>query len=76
MGRGGAVLPAAQRLHGDRAAQRTRLLPVEPEAQALLTEHVLGTRGHRDCHPSREAAGTAGTPGVWEVNPRLPKPVV
>lgn len=65
MGRGGAVLPAAQGLHGDRAAQRTRLLPVEPQAQALLTEHVLGTEGR-----------AAHTHSMWDTNPSLPKLMV
>lgn len=65
MGRGGAILPAAQGLHADRAAQGTRLLPVEPQAQALLTEHVLGTQAL--------SPAAAATPRVWGVNPSLPK---
>lgn len=39
--RGGAVLPAAQGLDDGGATQRTRSLPVEPQAQALLAEHML-----------------------------------
>lgn len=41
--RGGAVLPASQGLNDSRATQRTCSLPVEPQAQALLAEHVLQT---------------------------------
>lgn len=39
--RGGAVLPASQGLNDSRATQRARSLPVEPQTQALLAEHVL-----------------------------------
>lgn len=41
VGRSGPVLPAAQRIHGHRAAERAGALPVQPEAETLLTEHVL-----------------------------------
>lgn len=45
--RGGPVLPAAQRVHGDRAAEWAGALAVQPQAEALLTEHVLrGQRPH------------------------------
>lgn len=56
VGGGGAVLPTAQRLHGDRAAERARLLPVKPQAQALVTKHVLGTQ------PLSRPAGPGLTP--------------
>lgn len=39
--RGGAVFPASQGLNDSRATQRARSLPVEPQTQALLAEHVL-----------------------------------
>lgn len=41
---GGAVLPAARRLHDDGAAQRTRPIAVEPQTQAVLAEHMLQDR--------------------------------
>ena len=44
--RGGAVLPAAHGLDDGGAAQWTSSLPVEPQAQALLTEHVLHKQHH------------------------------
>lgn len=39
--RGGPILPATQGIHGNRAAERAGALPVQPQAEALLTEHVL-----------------------------------
>lgn len=39
--RSGPVLPAAQGIHGNRAAEWAGALTVQPEAEALLTEHVL-----------------------------------
>lgn len=39
--RGGAILPASQGVNDCRAAQWTRSLPVKPQTQALLAEHVL-----------------------------------
>lgn len=46
MSRGGAVFPASQGFYCDRATKRTGLLPVEPEAEAFFTEHVLwGQKG-------------------------------
>ena len=41
MCRSGPVLPAAQGIHGNRAAEWAGALTVQPEAEALLTEHVL-----------------------------------
>lgn len=41
MGRGGPVLPAPQVLGDGGAAQWTRPLPVKPQTQTVLTEHVL-----------------------------------
>lgn len=41
VGGGGSILPAAQALDDGGAAQRTRPLTVEPDAQAVLTEHML-----------------------------------
>lgn len=52
VGRGGPVLPAPQALGDGGAAQRTRPLPVEPQTQTLLTEHVL--EGDKD-QVSRES---------------------
>lgn len=49
VGRGGPVLPAAQGVHGNGAAERAGALAIQPEAQALLTEHVL--RGQRSVRP-------------------------
>lgn len=46
MSRGGAVLPASQGLDDSRATQRTRSLPVEPQTQAVLTEHMLAEKGY------------------------------
>lgn len=37
----GPVLPAAQGVHGNGAAERAGALAVQPEAEAFLTEHVL-----------------------------------
>lgn len=68
VGGGAAVLPAAQRLHGHRAAQRTRLLAVEPQAQALLAEHVLGTQPLSP--PALPLPGRGKAPGAA---PRLAK---
>lgn len=39
--RSGPVFPAAQGVHSNRAAERAGALPIQPEAEALLTEHVL-----------------------------------
>lgn len=39
--RSGPVLPAAHGVHGNGAAERAGALAVQPEAEALLTEHVL-----------------------------------
>lgn len=41
MGRGGPVFPAPQALGDGGAAQWTRPLPVKPQTQTVLTEHVL-----------------------------------
>lgn len=43
--RGGPILPAAQGVHGDGAAERAGALAVQPQAEALLTEHVLRGQG-------------------------------
>lgn len=45
--RSGPVLPAAQGIHGNRAAERAGALTVQPEAEALLTEHVLAHEDQR-----------------------------
>jgi len=45
--RSGPVLPAAQGIHGNRAAERAGALPVQPEAEALFTEHVLAHEDQR-----------------------------
>lgn len=39
--RRGPILPAAQGVHSNCTAEGTGALPIQPEAEALLTEHVL-----------------------------------
>lgn len=55
--RSGPVLPAAHGVHGNGAAERAGALAVQPEAEALLTEHVL--RGQQ-----------SGPPGCFTGRPR------
>lgn len=37
----GPILPAAQGIHGNRAAEWAGALSVQPQAEALLAEHML-----------------------------------
>lgn len=64
MSRGGAVFPASQGFYCDRATKRTGLLPVEPEAEAFFTEHVL--RGQKDTVTVRSVPTCAHSDGSKE----------
>lgn len=44
--RRGPVLPASQGIHSNRAAERAGAFPVQPQAEALFTEHVLAQENH------------------------------
>ena len=67
--RGGAVLPAAQRLDDSGATQGTRPLPIEPQTQAVLAEHVLrkNIKHHIQLQTDREAINAQLTclPELW-----------
>lgn len=60
MSGGGAVLPATQGLDDGGATQRARSLPLEPQAQAVLTEHVLEVGGG-GWGAQRQTLPTSGT---------------
>lgn len=59
--RRGPVLPASQGIHSNRAAERAGAFPVQPQAEALFTEHVLGV--------GEDSRGKEGDPGAWPQQP-------